>query len=541
MISLYVMENDHYGMYGIRHFLEKTGISVQVNRPSSSGIVITYGTDTKGKYSIKIEKNEIQDRICGRLAVNNEKILLCETPHNTGSGEDIHARFEPVGRSSFACVTRYSSGITIGIDIFRETGYLLTGHLDRIRETLAPEDRRELAAKPVVDALEELLFEAILNACRFLDIPLVQKSYFPDDRSFAVCLTHDVDELKKTYQYFTRSALSLAKGDFHGLNVQVHSLFQKLKGTEPYWTYDDIAAAEKMFGARSTYFILKESGNARLFSRKTWSVYGRNRSFQGPEMQALVRKLKANGDEIGIHGSYFSYENPKLLTEETRELELICDETIIGTRQHHLNLTVPATWKYQIQAGLHYDSSLGFRDEIGFRWGSSFPFYPLNGEERLPLLEIPLIIMDNCLDGYPDKSGAGLAVAREVRRYHGVLTLLWHPRMFISPEYPDGREVYITINQYCLDNGAWFARGRDIYQWLTLRNRQDFSCDVADSQCTIIPSDPDQKYFFTVYLPPYKKGILLSENAEIIGQAENYICIKSKDLLPHTKIIVGIT
>jgi hypothetical protein len=545
MISLYYSIHDQYGLYGIRHFIERTGIAVGINKPSSSGIVIAYGTEAKGKFVIKIEKNEVKDHICGRVSIKNEKIPVCETPHDTGPGQDIRACFETAD-TRYPCVTGYCGGITIGIDIFQETGFLLSGHLDRIRDTLDTENRGAIAAKPMVDILENILFSSILDACQVLKIPLVQKSYWPENRPFAVCLTHDVDELRKTYQYYTRSVLSLIRGDIRGLKVQVNSLLQKIQGNEPYWTYDEIAAIERTFHAKSTYFILKESGRARLFSKKTWSVYARNRSFQGPEMQALVRKLKANGDEIGIHGSYFSFENPQLLKEETRELEQVISETIVGTRQHHLNLNVPGTWEHQIQAGLKYDSSLGFKthglkDEIGFRWGTSFPFFPLSGKEILPILEIPLIIMDICLDAYNDKNQAGLTIAEEVRRYHGVLTLLWHPRSFISGEYPHEREVYINISQYCQDKGAWFARGGDIFKWLSIRNRQTYSCVIQDSTCTINPSDSGNEFFFTLYLPQDTKGTILSKNADIIGGDENYICIKSNNLIPEDTIVIDFS
>jgi hypothetical protein len=540
MISLYYSSNDLFGIYGIQHFIEKTGIAIEINKPSSSGIVIAYGTEAKGKYVIKIEKNEIKDHICGRVSISNEKIPLCESPHNTGSGCKIYALFETT-ETSYPCVTQHSGITSIGIDIFQETGFLLSGHPDKIRNSLDKETREEVAAKPTVDILENLLFSSILDACQLLKIPLIQKSYWPDNKSFTVCLTHDVDELRKSYQYYTRSVVSLMRGDIQGFKVQVNSLLQKIKGNEPYWTYDEIIAIERMFKAKSTYFILKESGNARLFSRKTWSVYGRNRSFKGSQIQALVQKLKENGDEIGIHGSFFSFENPQLLIEETRELERLINETIVGTRQHHLNLNIPCTWEYQIQTGLQYDSSLGFRDNIGFRWGTSFPFFPFSGKEVIPILEIALIIMDNCLDAYKNKEQASLTVAEEVRRYHGVLTLLWHPRMFISEEYPHGREIYIKINQYCLENGAWFARAVDIFKWLSTRNRQVYSCNFEESSCTIIPLDTGNEFFFTVYLPQNTNGTIRSNNADIIGGNENYICIKTKDLTLNNKIVVGFT
>ena len=129
-------------------------------------------------------------------------------------------------------------------------------------------------------------------------------------------------------------------------------------------------------------------------------------------MQALIRRLIANGDEVAIHGSYFSYKDPELLKGETRELEQLIHEKVLGTRQHNLNLEIPETWNHQLSAGLRYDTTLGFKDTIGFRWGTSFPFFPNTGEEPLPLLEIPLIIMDICLESRSNKIADCLADRR---------------------------------------------------------------------------------------------------------------------------------
>ena len=535
MISLYHNTDDPYSLYGIRHFIEKTGISVEINKPSASGIVISYGIEAKGDFLIKIENNEIKNHICGRILLNDEKILLCETPHDTGTGDETLAYFETTDKR-YPCQTRYDTGVTIGIDIFKETGYLLSGHLDTIRDSLDEKTKREIISKPIVDFLENLLYISILNACDRLRIPLVQKSYWPDNKSFAVCLTHDVDELKKTYQYISRPVFCLMRGDIRGFKVQLNTFIQKMKGKEPYWTFEDIIAIEKQFQAKSTYFILKESGKPRLFSRNTWSVYGRNRSFESAEMQTLVRILKANGDEIGIHGSFFSHQNPDLLTEETRELERLIGDTIIGTRQHHLHLDIPKTWEYQVQAGLKYDSSLGFNFALGFRWGTSFPFLPNYGKGIIPILEIPLIIMDNYLETFKNKDLVWLPLAEEIKRYKGVLTLLWHPRIFNTTEFPDARDTYIKINQYCQEKGAWITRAGDIYRWLSMRNKQTFSCSFRDSTCTIILNDNSNEHFLSIYLPQDTEGKIRSKNVDIIGKEENFILIKSHD--PDNNTIV---
>lgn len=529
MITLCHNTTDPYVLYGIRHFIDRYGIAVETNTTPSSGsrIAIAYGAEAEGDFLIRIAENAIQDRICGRLVLTDEKIPLWEIPHDTGAGDSTSAFFETAGKR-YPCLTPHTGGTDIGIDIFRECGYLLSGHQDRFRGSLDETTKDEINAKPIVDALEDLLYTEILAACDRLKIPLVQKSYWPGGRPFAVCLTHDVDELKKTYQYFTRALIALSRGDFRGMKRQWDTAVQKLRGTEPYWTFEDIIAIEKTFQAKSTYFLLKESGRAQILIKKTWSVYGRNRRFDTQDVRRLVRILQENGDEIGIHGSFFSYRDPSLLMEETNELERITGTRITGTRQHHLNLDIPATWEHQIQAGLKYDTTLGFNSAVGFRWGTSFPFFPHTRKETIPILEIPLIIMDNYLETVPDRERVSRTLADEVKKYHGVLTLLWHPRSLNPIEFPDSCNTYVKLNQYCQSNGAWMARAGDIYRWLCLRNSLAFSCRYSDSVCTIVPASACGEHFYTINLQDGTDAKIRSGNADIISRDGKSIHLRSR-------------
>jgi hypothetical protein len=542
MISLYSTTENRFSLYGISHFIEKFGIPVEINKPSPSGIIVAYGVKASGDFVISLDENEIKKNICGKIITQNETLPLCEIPRDTGSGDDVTATFQNES-GTYPCVVRNGNTVTIGVDIFKETGYLLSGHLDSIRQISDTHTKKELASKPTVDFLENILFNAILLGYRKRNLPLIQKSFWPEGKKFAVCLTHDVDELFKTYQWISRPLSFLAHGDFFRFKNQVNSFLQKIRGKEPYYTFEDIMGIEKDLGAKSTYFILKESGKLRLNSKKTWYLYGRNRSLSSPEIQSLIRRLTGNGDEVAIHGSFFSYKDPVLLQKETRELEQLLNIKVIGTRQHNLNLEIPASWNYQIEAGLKYDTTLGFKDTIGFRWGTSFPFFPLNGKETLHLLEIPLIIMDICFESSSNKMSDCLGIADEVKKYQGVLTILWHPPCFNTLEYPGSRDIYIKINHYCLEKGAWIARACDIYEWLDMRNKQTLTCeyDISTKTCTIIPDLKKDNQFLTLYLPPYSNCDIRSGNAQVFQRDGDCVYIKTHQLQNNNKIIVGIT
>jgi hypothetical protein len=260
-------------------------------------------------------------------------------------------------------------------------------------------------------------------------------------------------------------------------------------------------------------------------------------------MRALIQRLKLNSDEVAVHGSYFSYKDPILLKNEIRELEQILNEKVIGTRQHNLNLETPRTWEYQLSAGLKYDTTLGFRDTIGYRWGTSCPFFPNTVQGPLPILEIPLIIMDICVESKSNKIIDCFRIADDIERYKGVLTLLWHPPIFNALEYPGMRDIYVKINQYCIEKGAWIARARDIYCWHSLRNRNTFAWDYnpATKTCTIVLEPADQDHFLTLYLPPHSECIIQSGNAEIIKKEEDCAYIKTYNLQGNNEVILGIS
>jgi len=540
MISIFCSANNRYSRIGIHHFIEKFGISVSVDDSASSTMIVVSEPTLNKKCVINFQDQSIQNKICGNLHISGLDVPICQIPAETVSDGDIIAFFEQ-GTIRYPCITRNKDGNFMGIDIFNETGHILSGLYDGLRDSLDTATGRKLAAEPVVDILENLLFEELCVCCRYLDLPLVQKSYWPEGKSFAVCLTHDVDELKKTYQWISRPLRYLLKRDLQGFFGQIHSFFQKVRGLEPYFTFEDIIRIERDLNAKSSYYILKETGKAQLFSKKTWYLYGRNHSLQTREMRELLQRLVSNGDEVAIHGSYFSYREPELLLNETRELESIINEPVLGTRQHNLNLTIPETWEYQVKAGLKYDTSLGFKNAIGFRWGTSFPFYPVYEKGILPLMEIPLIIMDICLDSCQDKEGESLAIADKVCQYHGVLTLLWHPPIFNMMEYPGARDIYIIINQYCQHKGAWTVRARDIYDWLTQRRMNSFSCSFDGTTCIITPHSAGSELFFTLILPSESEFTVLSNNARIIKKEGVQVYIKTDRLRNEEKILVKLS
>lgn len=274
---------------------------------------------------------------------------------------------------------------------------------------------------------------------------------WPEDKRFAVCLTHDVDRVRKTYQYITKSS----KGN-------LRRMLRLFEPGNPYWGFPAIMAIEDKFNARSTFFFLQESKTINLLKPKEWVLSGGKYRFSDKNVSEIIRVLDRNGWEIGLHGSYESYRHEDLLREEKKELERVLGSAVIGVRQHYLNLEIPETWRIQRRIGFLYDASFGFRARIGFREDRHLPFYPFDNS----FLEIPLTLMDGALFSDCDDRdaiwGECLNLIESAERQRGLLTVLWHQRVFDEDEFPGWSNVYIKIIKECMERGAYFGTCKDM-------------------------------------------------------------------------------
>jgi peptidoglycan/xylan/chitin deacetylase (PgdA/CDA1 family) len=183
-----------------------------------------------------------------------------------------------------------------------------------------------------------------------------------------------------------------------------------------------------------------------------------------PAIEQVLRQLHAGGWEIGLHGSYNSFEDERLLRWEKEELEAAAGVPVVGGRQHYLNLLVPETWEAHARIGLQYDSTLGYTRRIGLRWGSSRPFFPRHPRtgEKIPVLQIPMAIMDGPLMAMARPQGAVEALIEQVEQEHGVLTINFHSQYFNTYEHQTWMDTYRELVLRCQTRGAWFAPLRDI-------------------------------------------------------------------------------
>lgn len=277
--------------------------------------------------------------------------------------------------------------------------------------------------------------------------------------SLQICLTHDIDRIRKTYQYLTRD---LKKRNFRNLK----SLYN---GEQPYWQFETMAELEEKYGAKSTIFFLHESAKTKWLKPNHWQISLGRYSVKEPEVKRIIRWFDENGWEIGVHGSYYSWNNPELLRQEKQILEEVLGNEVQGIRQHYLNMEEPLTWNLQWQAGFKYDASLGRTDGIGYKDNRIRPF--LHDETGITV--IPLTLMECYLfreAGNDPQKALKLAISwmNHAQENEVPYTILWHQRMFNENEFPGYKWVYEEILKEAVGRQAEFVTCRELMEYASV-------------------------------------------------------------------------
>ena len=283
----------------------------------------------------------------------------------------------------------------------------------------------------------------------------------PVDGTFALLLTHDVDRPYKSLQ-----------APYYALRERDPGHLRALRpGENPWWQFESVRSIEEDLGVRSAFYFLSERP---LWSRPAsawrkphyWVEHLGRYDPTDDDVAAMMRDLDENGWEVGLHGSYDAYREPDRLLAERERLESVLDSDVVGGRQHHLNLSIPETWRHYASAGLKYDASLGTSSRYGFRFGHR-EIRPFDDE----FVVFPLTLMEKAL---PDP-GEAFETARddcerllqEAREERAVMSVLWHPRVFATEDFPGYARLYRWLVERALEMGAWVGSPGDLYRRLS--------------------------------------------------------------------------
>jgi len=308
------------------------------------------------------------------------------------------------------------------------------------------------------------------------------KLKWPGGKPFAVCLSHDVDavSLASLAQAIRKRYLRWkTAGDLNerfllslGIGEDLLRALHHAGKPDPLFCLERWLAIERNIDAHSTFFFWPgwEAVSKRHTSDCTYRLSDQI-VFEGQacSVAEAIREMSRRGWEIGLHASWYSFNDADELRRQKDALENAVQQEVVSIRQHYLHYDIRITPKIQAQAGFKYDSTLGFNDNVGFRFGTCIPWslWEMESEKELSIVEVPLIVQDTAL--LDNTKGMRLDedtafryiqhLAEQVEAVGGVITLSWHPEYIVRPMW---WRLYARSLQFFKKRNAYMGGMKEI-------------------------------------------------------------------------------
>ena len=288
-------------------------------------------------------------------------------------------------------INRTKDLVVIKADLVASSFYLLSRYEELINENRDLHGRfpasesiltkAEILQRPIVDEYGAILRDAL----RSVGVNI------PEPKSkMSVVLTHDVD-----VPFVHRNVISILggikRGEFKDLIKNVFCSLNK----NTYYTFPWLLEQDaKIKNARKIYF-LRNPLFPEYYDRPYIKV-------ENSDMRKLIRELKKNDVELGLHVSYASADHLELVLQEKDSIERMLGRHITANRNHYLRLKSNTQLDALISAGIKEDFTIGFADSPGFRMGTCRPVRYINPEtlEVKDLILHPLTMMDGSFSKY---------------------------------------------------------------------------------------------------------------------------------------------
>jgi hypothetical protein len=310
--------------------------------------------------------------------------------------------------------------------------------------------------------------------------------HYPNNKKFAICLTHDIDQiydfnyLKTLKRHSINAARDLLSFNFNSLKSTLTSIAKKeikskqrsvIKTLNPSWHIRRTLELDRKYNAKSSFYFLSLSPDEKDYH------------YELSDIKDLFEEIEYNKCEIGLHGGHLAYNNFSKMKEEKERLELTFGKKIYGYRNHFLRFETPTTWEYLDRLNFKYDTTFGYADCSGFRNGMCHPFQPYSNNQNtfLNIIELPLIVMDNTLSHYMNLSEEEIFkvcknIIDTVEHNNGVLTFLWHNTMMDGMH---GR-LYNAFLKYACEKNAWITSANEIVDWWKENNFLEESRNILE-------------------------------------------------------------
>lgn len=300
-------------------------------------------------------------------------------------------------------------------DIFAATFYLLSRY-----EEYLPHQKDEFGRYAFTNSIahKEGFLQIPLINIWLLDFRKSLQQKFPRllyrHSSFKFIPTYDIDI---AYSYLHKGWKRNIGGLFRSLlQRKWKEAFERIqvllkRKKDPFDSYEWLDSLHLYCRLRAYYFFLVAEEQ---------KGYDKNIPPGKKAFQQLIL-YHSSGYTVGIHPSWQSGNDEKLLKEEIEWLEFIVNKKIAYSRQHYIRIQLPSTYQKLIKAGIKKDFSMGYGNINGFRASiaSSFYWFDLENEQQTNLLLFPFCFMD-ANSFYEQKFTAQQAMDELLQYYYAI-------------------------------------------------------------------------------------------------------------------------
>ena len=342
--------------------------------------------------------------------------------------------------------------INSGVDIFASSFFMLTRWEEYVNKERDQHDRflgsfslahkNEFLHRPIVNEYVEMLWEMLLR----LGFEGKRKKH-----QFNWLITHDIDVLKKwmSYKKIFRTFFGdifLRKNIWQALRSFKSWAFTKIGLVkDPFDRYQFLMDISEKMGTKSHFFFM--AGGTSKYDNE----------YEIEQAKEIISNIRNRGHEVGFHPSYNAHNNVSQFNKEKARLEKVIGGNVKTGRQHFLRCELPQTMQQWDDAEMHWDSTLGYADEPGFRCGVcyEYPYFNFVSRKKLEIRQKPMILMEASLVNYknctPEETRAEISFyVKQVKKYQGDFVFLWHNSSFeLSPfeGYEFLYESFVTENE----------------------------------------------------------------------------------------------
>lgn len=447
-----------------------------IEEVSEDDLVILYGEDfsSKGR-SILIRRSEQAIELFEKGKAYDEVYATTSVHFVNLTPPMIPEEFE-----SFTLPVFFKTGepvfeienenfVRINFDIFSCAFYFLASWDERVKK-----ERDNFRRFPDAENLLVKLGLAnfpVVNFYFYILKFLIERAGFKveertwNGRKFAICLTHDIDVLKKWSAYGVYNEI-INKFIMSNEDIQKRrERFAKFiyffaKGIDPYRDgMKKIYEFEDKLGIKSTFFF-KSGGNSKYDARYRWDEF----------LIDFVKKLRNADFEIGFHPSFETFDKIEMMRTEKENLETLINFDVKGVRQHYLRYDFKITPFLHDELGFKYDSTLGFSSRHGFRCGYSFPYkiYNVEKDVEFGVWEIPIVFMDSVyqygrrLKSPEEIFSEIINLMQAVKSFGGVMAVLFHNTVYDEFDFKGWDRIYEDFLKYAVNSGAFVGSCSEI-------------------------------------------------------------------------------